>query len=91
MRDRLLAQGLVVVVLFGPLSLLAETLMVRTHHRPLGAATFATVLVLMWAAVDMLASRQLDPHRGAIQVKMRKFTWVSGGLFSVIVLCRGFL
>ena len=91
MNDSSEGSWLAFVLLFGPLSLLAEALIERTHHRPLGAATFASVLVLMWVVVELLTKRQLDPALGRARARVRKLTWAAGGLLSVIVLCRGFL
>ncbi len=50
------------VVLLGPLALLGEWLIEKTHHRPLGAATFASVTVLLWLAFE-LSSRVLFSAR----------------------------
>lgn len=82
---------LVVVLLFGPASLVAEALIERTHHRPLGAATFASLLILLWVMVEIFTKHQLGTTLSAGRSRARKYAWVVGGLLSVIVLCRGFL
>ncbi len=39
--------------ILAPLALLGEWLIAHTHHRPLGAATFATFAVLVWMAFEL--------------------------------------
>lgn len=48
---------------FGPLSLLGEWLSRSTHHRPLGAVTFAVFAVLLMAVVALCAWRALGSLR----------------------------
>jgi hypothetical protein len=59
MRPRILAALLLTL----PLSLFGEVLVRQTHHRPLGAATYSSVVViaflLCWAAVARLRPRTL--------------------------------
>jgi len=40
--------------LFGPAALLGQQLIDKTHHRPLGAATFASLVVVMWVLFEAL-------------------------------------
>lgn len=56
-----------------PLSLLGELLIARTHHRPLGAATFATAAVLLWVGMEFVSRR------------MQRWMWALG-LSSVAVV-----
>jgi hypothetical protein len=48
---------------FGPLSLLGEWLSRSTHHRPLGAVTFAVIAVLVMALVALCSWRALGNLR----------------------------
>jgi hypothetical protein len=52
-RERCLAALLATL----PLSLFGELLLRRTHHRPLGAATFASAAVLLFALTCWSTSR----------------------------------
>jgi hypothetical protein len=60
-RDRCLAAALLTL----PLSLFGEILVRRTHHRPLGAATFASVTIvsflLLWSVAAGLRQRWTPP------------------------------
>jgi len=57
--------------LFGPATLLGQQLIEKTHHRPLGAATFASLVVLMWVLFEGL-TRVLFFHRGKSQKVARR-------------------
>lgn len=78
-------------MLFGPLSILAEYLIARTHHRPLGAATFATAAVLLWIFAETTSRRVLDPSFCNVRARNRKIAWGVSSAFTSVVLIRGFL
>lgn len=40
--------------LLGPLSILGEVIILKTHHRPLGAATYASFALLSWIGFGLL-------------------------------------
>jgi len=59
---------LIALVLFGPVAWLAELLIEKTHHRPLGAATFASCAVLLWVVCALITNlvaqeRELRPKK----------------------------
>ena len=85
------ANWLSAVLLFWPLALLAEVLIRYTHHRPLGAATFATLAVLLWILAEVTSRRLLDPKVCARRAQGRKVVWVMSGALSLIVFIRGFV
>lgn len=82
------ASWLSAMMLFGPLSILAELLITRTHHRPLGAATFASAAVLLWILAEISSRRLSDPSCPA---KSRKVAWGLSSALATAVLIRGFL
>lgn len=75
-------------ILIGPLSLLGELLIARTHHRPLGAATFATVALLLWVGAELVSRRLLDDQVPARRVQVRKWMWGFGLLSLSLVAFR---
>jgi len=78
-------------MLFAPLSLVAEILISRTHHRPLGAAVFATLAVVAWIFAEVTSRRSLDSGVCPVRARNRKIAWYTSGFFSLLVLGRGFL
>lgn len=56
---------LLALCLLGPLSVLAELLIVKTHHRPLGAATYASIALLSWMGVGLLVRTLVVGSRSA--------------------------
>lgn len=85
------ASWLSAMMLFAPLSLLAELLISRTHHRPLGAAVFATVAVTAWILAEVMSRRSLDPGACRVRARNRKIAWFASGFFTLVVLGRVFL
>lgn len=85
------ASWLSAMMLFAPLSLLAEFLVTRTHHRPLGAATFASVALLLWIFAEVTSRRHLDPAVGSASARSRKIAWGICGAMNALVLVRLFL
>ncbi len=79
------------MMLFAPLALVAEFLIARTHHRPLGAAVFSTLAVVAWILAEVTSRRSLDPGAGQVRARNRKMAWFTSGFFSLLVLGRGFL
>lgn len=52
--------GLLVALLaLGPLVLVGEWLLVRTHHRPLGAVTFGAIAIVLWTLLELFVRRAL--------------------------------
>lgn len=78
-------------MLFGPLSILAEILIARTHHRPLGAATFASVAILLWIFAETTSRRLLDPTFCTVRARNRKVVWGISSVLTSVVLIRVFL
>jgi len=66
--------GVAAVVCFGPLALFAERIKLVTHHRPLGAATFAVlgalVIVVAIAAVTQLLRQARVPGRSGVMARV---------------------
>jgi hypothetical protein len=79
------------MMLFGPLSIFAEVLIARTHHRPLGAATFASVTVLLWIFAETTSRRLLDPAYCTVRARNRKIVWGISSVLTSVVLIRAFL
>lgn len=79
------------VLVFGPLALLAEVLIVGTRHRPLGAATFAIAAIAAWFLSELLSRRVLDPSVCAQRAFARKVVGGLGATLSVAVLFRAIL
>ena len=52
--------GLSLLLSFAPLSLAAELLERTTHHRPLAAATFASLSVVVWLLAEIVVRRALS-------------------------------
>ncbi|MCH2108337.1 MAG: hypothetical protein MK135_03340 [Polyangiaceae bacterium] len=81
------ASWLAAVTLFAPLSLFAEVLIRKTHHRPLGAMTFALVAVLSWVGAELLSRRGASVVSPA-RARFRSLLWLIGGATSLLVLFR---
>lgn len=71
------------VVLLAPLTLLGEWLITHTHHRPLGAATFASCAIILWLGFEigirLLFARR---HERPEQVKR-----IKNGMLGMALLC----
>ncbi len=76
------------MLLVAPLSIFGEILLLKTHHRPLGAATFATVATLMWAASEIVSRRVLSPDASPRRAAARKWAWWISLSASCLVLLR---
>jgi hypothetical protein len=81
-RDRALAALLLIL----PLALFGEVLVRRTHHRPLGAATYASVTVLAFLLCWMLVARL--PGASSPAAIGRRLTWALGGVGFLIAMSR---
>lgn len=75
------------VLLFPVLSLFGELLIDKTHHRPLGAATFASVALLGWFCAEVFTRRALYPGN-ALRAKARKWSWRVGLTLCALLLVR---
>jgi hypothetical protein len=73
------------------LAVSGELLIERTHHRPLGAATFATMAVIVWLTAESLSCHTLDRTLSAERLQARRVIWGLSLLLSVGVLLRSFL
>jgi hypothetical protein len=73
------------------LAMVGELLIERTHHRPLGAATFATVAVVVWLGAESLSRHTLDRSLGSARVKARRILWGVSLLLCMGVVLRSFL
>lgn len=70
-----------------PLAILGELLIERTHHRPLGAATFATIAVILWMLAEIVSRRLLNGELSPSRGHARRIAWgVSLSLNTVILL-----
>lgn len=78
-RERCLAALLATL----PLSLFGELLLRRTHHRPLGAATFASAAVLLFALTCWSTARLSGLARSG-----RRVVWVLAAVGLVVVIGR---
>ncbi len=85
------ASWLSAVLLLAPLALFGELLITKTHHRPLGAATFATAALVSWAVTEQLCRRVLDPEVSQSRARVRRGVWVVSGVTAVAVLVRALL
>ncbi len=85
------ASWLSAMMLFAPLALIAELLIARTHHRPLGAAVFATAAILLWIFAEVTSRRLLDASACSVRAKNRKWMWVLSSTLTAVVLFRGIL
>lgn len=56
------ASWLAAIMAAAPLALFGELLIQRTHHRPLGAVTFATFALLAWLVAEFVSRRILCPE-----------------------------
>lgn len=65
------------VLLLPALTLFGEILIAKTHHRPLAAATFASIAVVTWFCMEVFTRRALHP--GVQQRALaRKWAWRLG-------------
>lgn len=71
------------VVLLAPLTILGEWLINHTHHRPLGAATFASCTIVLWVGFE-LGSRLLFARRRERPDQVKR---IKHGILSVALLC----
>lgn len=85
------ASWLSAMLLFAPLSLFGEFLITRTHHRPLGAATWASAAILLWIFAEVTSRLHLDGTSGGAQARNRKIAWGLCGVVNSVVLVRVFL
>lgn len=76
------------ILLVAPLSVLGELLIAHTNHRPLGAATFATIAAVLWAFAEILSRRVLSPEISARRVRARKAVWIVSLCACTLVLIR---
>lgn len=88
------ALGFALVVAFGPLALFGEVLARATHHRPLGAATFAVLglaaLVLAVAyAARLVAAAQAPGAWGVVARWALRVGLAAGVLLGLFVILRG--
>jgi hypothetical protein len=79
------------LVLVGPLALLAEALIRFTHHRPLGAATFACGAALAWMVLEVFSRRVLDTTIHPERKGARRIIGIGGAALSAAVLLRALL
>lgn len=76
------------MLLVAPLSLLGELLIAHTNHRPLGAATFATIATVLWAFAEIVSRRVLSAEVSARRAYARKAVWIVSLCACVLVLIR---
>ena len=79
------ASWLSAALILAPLSLFGEWLIMHTHHRPLGAATFSSAAVLLWGLSEVVSRRLLNPQVCAKRARARSMVWaicllLNGGL-----------
>lgn len=85
-KDGARASWLSAVMLIAPLSLLGELIITHTNHRPLGAATFATIAIVLWAFVEFVSRRLLDSTVCSRRARARNWMWgVSIAMGSLVV------
>lgn len=72
------------------LAWLGEVLIKSTHHRPLGAATFATLAVVMWVMMEILSRYALNSGLGTSRVQLRRICWGLSLILCSFVLLRSF-
>ncbi len=85
-----LTLGLTALVALAPLAGLAEVLKRVTHHRPLGAATFAVLGAAVVVVVVVLASHLARPTGRHGRAPVLAYLVAGGGLlFTVAVTIRG--
>jgi len=79
-------------LLFFPLALFAEVLVVRTHHRPLGAATYSSVVVIAFllcsAAIAQLSTPRPTGPRFRLHLVRAQLAWALGGVGFLIAMSR---
>ncbi len=71
-----------------PIALFAELLLRKTHHRPLAAATFAVVALMIWLLSELLARRALNPEASPRRRRLRSVAWWAGIAATVAVVAR---
>ncbi len=64
--------GLSLLLAFGPLSLLAERLVGSTHHRPLGAVTFASFALVLWVILELYVRHGLSAENSLATLAARE-------------------
>lgn len=74
------------ILLLGPVMRLGELLIEKTHHRPLGGATFATVVVCGWVVVEFYNKTALHPRRSERR-SWRKAAWGIGAASTLAAFC----
>jgi hypothetical protein len=82
---------LAALLAFAPLALLAELLLRRTHHRPLGAVTFAVASLVLWLGLTLLERRVLAPSaepRPSVGVSRARavLAWLGAASAALVVL-----
>lgn len=70
-----------------PLGLLGEGLVTRTHHRPLGAATFASLALLALLAVAFVPAR-LRAASAPLAGHAERALWALGALSLLLAAVR---
>jgi len=85
------ASWLSAAVLVAPLAVVAEVLIRKTHHRPLGAATFATGAVILWLFTEAVSAWVLDGRISKLRARVRRWLWVGGAASAGLVFARAFL
>lgn len=85
------ASWLPAVLLVAPLALFGEALISSTHHRPLGAATFASVALLCWAVAEVFCRRALNPNLSGRRAFARRVVWMVSGASALFVIIRALL
>ena len=70
--------GALAACLFGPAVLLGQQLIEKTHHRPLGAATFASLVVVMWVLFEVLTRLLFFRREQAPHSAQRAQRWLLG-------------
>jgi len=89
-----LERTLAALLLFLPLALFAEVLVQRTHHRPLGAATYSSVAVLAFLVCSGVVAWLLaaSPAFRLRLVRLRlvrlRLAWALGGVGFLIAMSR---
>lgn len=86
--DSARASWLSAIMLVGPLTLIAELLILKTHHRPLGAATFAVLSVISWGVAEVVSRRVLNPTISEARARARQIAWGLSIVLAVGVCAR---
>jgi TRAP-type uncharacterized transport system fused permease subunit len=78
-----LERTLAALLLFLPLVLFAEVLLQRTHHRPLGAATYSSVAVIAFLLCSAAIAQLSTPRPARLRL-----AWALGGVGFLIAMSR---